>query len=137
MFKSSALRKVLTVCYVKTGTNSATKSTKNLIFVDSFGTCRYCLMTKSDFDSGPTSISECVICTPDSYNCSVVDLADSDALVVQGVKFESTFNRLKSFHVYSPGLPPCLAHDLFEGVVAYDLPLSLKYSVKNKKMVYS
>ena len=91
--------------------------------------CRYCLMEKSDYDSGH---GECVIRTPHSYNCAVAELADSDALVVQGVKFESTFNQLKSFHVCGPGLPPCLAHDLFEGVVAYDLPLFLKYFVKQK-----
>ena len=51
----------------------------------------------------------------------------------QGIKFDSVFNRLKYFHVCRPGLPPCLGHDLFEGVVAYDLALFVKYLVKTKK----
>ncbi|KAJ8050604.1 hypothetical protein HOLleu_03868 [Holothuria leucospilota] len=33
----------------------------------------------------------------------------------------------------SPGLPPCLAHDIFEGVVQYDLALFINYFVKTKK----
>ncbi|KAJ8043114.1 hypothetical protein HOLleu_10075 [Holothuria leucospilota] len=32
-----------------------------------------------------------------------------------------------------PGLPPCLAHDLFEGVVSYDLHLYLMSFIKSKK----
>jgi hypothetical protein len=32
--------------------------------------------------------------------------------------------------VCGPGLPPCLGHDLFEGVVQYDLALILKHLSK-------
>ncbi|XP_056335164.1 uncharacterized protein LOC130246305 [Danio aesculapii] len=35
--------------------------------------------------------------------------------------------------VQEPGLPPCIAHDVFEGVVAYDLAIYIKYFVKVKK----
>ena len=47
----------------------------------------------------------------------------------QGVKFDSIFNNLQFYHT-SKGLPPCLAHDLFEGVVAFDLALFLKDLMK-------
>ena len=48
----------------------------------------------------------------------------------EGIKFESIFNQLQFFHVCNPGLPPCLGHDLFEGVVAYDLPVFMKYFIQ-------
>lgn len=50
----------------------------------------------------------------------------------EGIKFDSVFNRLKTFHVCKPGLPCCLAHDLFEGIVAYDFPLMITHFVENK-----
>lgn len=50
-----------------------------------------------------------------------------------GGAFESPFNILESFHVCEPGLPPCLAHDLFEGVVSYDLHMFLMFFIKTKK----
>ncbi len=34
-----------------------------------------------------------------------------------GIKFESIFNELTYFHVCEPGLPPCLGHDLFKGIL--------------------
>ncbi len=43
--------------------------------------------------------------------------------------FDSVFNCLKHFHVCDPGLPPCLAHNLFEGVVSVDLALYIKQLV--------
>jgi len=35
-------------------------------------------------------------------------------------------NSLHCFHVCLPALPPCLGHDLFEGVIQYDLAFLLK-----------
>ncbi|KAK0149312.1 hypothetical protein N1851_009968 [Merluccius polli] len=52
--------------------------------------------------------------------------------LIDGIKFDSCFNSLKSFHVCS-GLPPCLGHDLFEGVVANDLALYIEHLVKVEK----
>ena len=51
---------------------------------------------------------------------------------VEGIKFSSVFNELKFFHVALPGLPPCLGHDVFEGVVQYDLQLYINYFVAHK-----
>ncbi|CAM4558223.1 unnamed protein product [Leuciscus chuanchicus] len=34
--------------------------------------------------------------------------------------------------LFQPGLPPCIGHDLFEGVVAYDLAIYLRYFIKIK-----
>lgn len=49
------------------------------------------------------------------------------------VKCDSVFNKLSNFHVCQPGLPACLAHDLFEGVVDYDLALFLQFLIRTQK----
>lgn len=36
-----------------------------------------------------------------------------------GVKTNSVLNTLNYYHNCNPGLPPCIAHDLFEDVVQY------------------
>ena len=51
----------------------------------------------------------------------------------QGVKFDSAFNALENYHVYGPGLPPCLGHDLLEGVVASDLKRFIDCLLNNRK----
>ncbi|RXN37846.1 Prolyl-tRNA synthetase associated domain-containing 1 [Labeo rohita] len=39
---------------------------------------------------------------------------------------------------HEPGLPPCLEHDIFEGVLSYDVALYLKYFIKKKQwLTYS
>lgn len=45
----------------------------------------------------------------------------------KGIKFNSWFNKLEFFLVCKAGLPPCLGHDLFEGIVANDLFLYIIY----------
>lgn len=57
-----------------------------------------------------------------------LSLKDTEAANVKGLKFDSVFNSLEYFHVCQPGLPPCIGHDLFEGVVAYN-----RYFVKLNK----
>lgn len=92
--------------------------------------CRYCKVMRSEFDSDPN------VCgpqrTPESYNSAVVDLQTEDHQDVKGVKVNSVFNELKAFHLCQPGLPPCLGHDIFEGVLSYDLALYLKYFIKKR-----
>jgi len=74
--------------------------------------------------------------TPQSYDTAVTRLENSGVDCVDGVKFASIFNRLQSYHVCQPGLPPCIAHDLFEGVVAYDVPLFLRHLIRHKYTTY-
>ena len=71
-----------------------------------------------------------------NYNAAVQEVEITDANDCYGNKFNSIFIQLEYFHVCLPGLPPCLGHDLFEGVISYDLALFLKYFIKTKKMVY-
>lgn len=71
--------------------------------------------------------------TVQEYNDTVQELQNGYASVVRGVKCNSVFNSLTFFHVCQPGLPPCIGHDLFEGVVASDLAIYLIHFVKVKK----
>lgn len=94
--------------------------------------CRYCEITRSEFENDPN------VCgpqrTPETYDSAVNDIASGDGTGdIKGIKVNSVFNALKSFHVCQPGLPPCLGHDIFEGVLAYDVALYLKYFIKQKK----
>ena len=87
--------------------------------------CRYCVIDRDTFTQSPTELGPSR--TKQSHKDSVDLLAMNQGLAdVDGVKFDSVFNSLKYFHVCDPGLPPCLGHDLFEGVVSTDLALYIK-----------
>lgn len=92
--------------------------------------CRFCLVPRDEI--GNVTIRFPVRAV-ENYKEAVQQLQDSEETVVNGVKFDSLFNSLQYFHVCQPGLPPCIGHDLFEGVVAYDLSIYLQYFVKVKK----
>ncbi|KAK3930893.1 LOW QUALITY PROTEIN: PTS system EIIBC component SAR0193, partial [Frankliniella fusca] len=47
----------------------------------------------------------------------------------KGVKCNSVFNELQSFHVCKPGLPRCIGHELMEGVIAADSKLFIDYYI--------
>ena len=54
----------------------------------------------------------------------------------EGVKFDSIFNTLQGFHVCNPGLPPCLAYDIMEGVLMYDLPPMINHLISKGWITY-
>lgn len=90
--------------------------------------CRFCDKTQSEWQGNYrcTNISRNV----ENYNLSIHQ-AEKSKTIVKGIKQNSPLNELKYFHVCNPGLPPCIAHDLFEGVVPYDLMYCIKYFVKH------
>ena len=94
--------------------------------------CRYCEITRSEFQSDNPNVCAPQR-SPESYDSAVSDLQAGDSKHMKGIKQKSVFNDLKSFHVCNPGLPPCLGHDIFEGVLSYDVALYLKYFIKKKK----
>ncbi|XP_033214081.1 uncharacterized protein LOC117171138 [Belonocnema kinseyi] len=65
-----------------------------------------------------------------TYNKALAEIARRNSS--KGVKLNWVFNNLPNFHVCAPELPPCLAHDLFEGVISYDLKLILDKLFKEK-----
>ena len=70
--------------------------------------------------------------TRENYNSAVLALSDTTT-TVQGIVRQSVLNCLTHFHVCLPGLPPCLGHDLFEGIVKFDVGLILKRLHQNNK----
>lgn len=92
--------------------------------------CRYCEVTRGAFEADPNALGPPR--TTETYDTAVADL-QADIQGSRGIKVNSIFNTLESFHVSQPGLPPCLGHDVFEGVLSYDLALYLKNFIKKKK----
>lgn len=93
--------------------------------------CRYCQINKDDFENNVLLKGE--IRNIQNYNENVIEFQNSnDFTLSKGVRCSSIFNELSFFNVVLPGLPPCSAHDIFEGVGAYDVPLILNYFIKKK-----
>ncbi|KAK3910745.1 Leucine aminopeptidase 2 [Frankliniella fusca] len=69
--------------------------------------------------------------TVESYNRCVLRARLTES-ASKGVKENSDLNCLTLFHATSH-LPPCIGHDLFEGVVSWDLAAVIEYMVKKKK----
>ncbi|XP_028416452.1 uncharacterized protein LOC114540531 [Dendronephthya gigantea] len=111
-------------------------------FVENFSSspyvCRFCLMETKNIQLGDIfdTFSQR---SPDNYNANLQNVeSNPDLGNYKGIKFNSIFNELKYYHVCNPGLPPCLGHDLFEGVVNYDLALYIHHFVKvNKWFTYA
>ena len=93
--------------------------------------CRFCDIDREMFQSHPLSTG--TTRTVQSYQQNLQDREVNDKDSAFGIKFDSVFNQLRYFHVCQPGLPPCLGHDLFEGVVSFDLALYINHLVTQEK----
>lgn len=81
--------------------------------------CRYCKITRTEFENNDPDVCG-PQCTPEVYDSAINVIASGDGEDDRGIKVNSVFNALKSF------LPLCLGHDIFEGVLSYDVALYLK-----------
>lgn len=104
--------------------------TENFSTVEYF--CRYCTVTLSEFRLDPNSVGQKR--TVESYKSAIRDLESNHFVLnnVKGIKFDSAFNDLKYYHVCNAGLPPCLGHDIFEGVGDSDVAIILKHLIHEK-----
>lgn len=84
-------------------------------FVENFSRsshfCRYCDISREAFHADP--LIQGTKRTVQSYS-GHVQSSEGQSTSSGGVKFDSVFNSLKYFHVYQPGLPPCLGHNLLK-----------------------
>jgi hypothetical protein len=106
-------------------------------FLESFsGTyfCRFCLATsdclKTDTSLPPLKFEQR---TCENYDAAVATIEINNLENFQGIKKKSVLNELAHFHVCTPALPPCIGHDLFEGIIPSDLTLCIRHFVKIKK----
>jgi hypothetical protein len=92
--------------------------------------CRTCMVT-SDQIQECLSESSCVLHTADSYfeQCSLLDgPLESHYSTTYGVNFMSVLEEVPAFSVIN-GLPHDIMHDLYEGIVPYELKLLLRHCV--------
>lgn len=95
-------------------------------FSKSLQFCRYCEIDRTTFLEDPLAKGQ------ERTKRSYQEHAQTQNV---GFKFDSFFNELTHFHVCQPGLPPCLGHDLFEGIVSSDLALYIKHLVTVEKQL--
>ncbi|KAK3909673.1 tRNA pseudouridine synthase 1 [Frankliniella fusca] len=101
-------------------------------FIQSFSStyfCRFCEITREEFKSNPSLTKQ--ERTLESYNRCVLR-AGLLGRTYKGVKEGCELNSLKLLRATSH-LVPCIAHDLFEGVVSWDLAGIIAYFVHKKK----
>ena len=103
-------------------------------FTTSFNTsasayfCRFCNIQGKDFLEKPSMCGK--LRTTASYDECINKLKQPCQLNhICGIKHCSAFNALASFHVCMPALAPCIAHDLFEGIVSYDMMIFINHFV--------
>uniref|UniRef100_A0A1B0D2M7 Uncharacterized protein n=1 Tax=Phlebotomus papatasi TaxID=29031 RepID=A0A1B0D2M7_PHLPP len=108
-------------------------------FVENFSTshyfCRICYITRSEFKTNENLTAR--LRTVESHEKDLSDLKNSDTNNHRGVKFNSIFNELTHYKITNPGMPPCIAHDFFEGIIPLDLCLIFKYVVRKGWMSYT
>ncbi|XP_066589595.1 uncharacterized protein [Prorops nasuta] len=103
-------------------------------FSSSKYTCRFCDMSENSFI--PKNRCTKPNRTPQQYNACVNEI-DENRTSVKGIKENSPLNELQYFHVCNPGLPPCIAHDIFEGIAAFDLLYAIMYFIDKKWFHYT
>ena len=91
--------------------------------------CQYCEVTLKEFRVNPFNIKP--LRTITNYDICAAQAIQSKTSI-KGVEIASPLNKLKHFHVAGPGLAPCVAHDVFEGIVTFDVYLAIKYFIKKK-----
>ena len=93
--------------------------------------CRFCITPPEEL---PHKYNQFKLRTIENYDDSITRL--SNASLVTGIKVNSWFNSLKYFHVCQPGLPPCAAHDILEGIIKVDLPVFIDDLVSKNYFTY-
>lgn len=96
--------------------------------------CRYCDILRANFLATPNLLG--TTRTHDSYRRCFHRKDLRGLKSFRGVKEYSIFNELTHFKVCDPGLPPCLGHDLFHGVMDWDFAEIISYFVKQKWFSY-
>lgn len=106
-------------------------------FTDNFSKsthfCRFCEITRKELKSGNYKIRN----LRDRINYEInYRKAVENNKICFGVKRNSPLNNLQFFHVCNPGLPPCSAHDLYEGIIPFDLAMAIKYFISENWFSY-
>jgi len=96
--------------------------------------CRFCDILRANFQATPNLLG--ISRTPESYRCCFHRKDLRGLKSFHGVKENSIFNELTHFKVCDPGLPPCLGHDLFHGVIDWDFSEIISHFVEKEWFSY-
>ena len=80
--------------------------------------CRYCLIDREKLSSNLYAVQK--LRKTADYTLCVIEKEITRSMCF-GVRTDSLLNSFKNDHVCNLGLSLCLARDLFEGFVSYDL----------------
>jgi len=95
--------------------------------------CRYCCISRKQFESPYGYFYKGEKRTADNYDAAI---GQTTIKTKKGIKFNSAFNSLECFHVSEGGLPPCFAHDVWEGFGAYDVALVIHDIIEKGWLTY-
>ena len=62
--------------------------------------------------------------TKTEHNSDIKIAIDTET-IYKGVSSSSALKSSNNFHVMNPGLPPCMAHDVYKGIVKHDFALCI------------
>ena len=98
--------------------------------------CRYCHANHKDACEDGNIYEglngyEPGVLTREWYN---KEASKAEAGEQSALKGHCVFNQTKAFHCVGQ-TPPCLGHDYFEGVVAYDIQMYLQFIVNTEKLI--
>ena len=94
--------------------------------------CRFCLIKGEDLRSNKIeSINDesHKKRDPNDYENALAELEATGKSSVRGIKDRCIFNAIYNFHCAAPAMAPCVGHDLFEGIVQYDMKLMIQYFI--------
>lgn len=95
--------------------------------------CRYCYIKRNDLNLA--NISPQTRRTLESYETDISALNNNTDS--RGMKQTSCFNQLQHYQVCNPGLPSCIAPDIFEGIIPFDLMYILYNLVEKGYITYN
>lgn len=109
-------------------------------FVENFsGTyvCRFCTAEKSEFQTTEVKSEVFTLRTKDIHAEHLRVLEENNLASYYGVKSRCILSKHLSYFDVTTGFPPDIVHDLFEGVVPFELALCLSLLIQKKYFTLS
>lgn len=92
--------------------------------------CRYCQISRKEFHEN--IFCERILRTSENYKETLLKGETDKKANMKGILNDSPLNKLNYYHVANTGLPPCIAHNLPDGILKVDLFLIMEYFIKKQ-----
>ncbi|XP_024118247.1 uncharacterized protein LOC112139642, partial [Oryzias melastigma] len=97
--------------------------------------CRFCTASRSEIESPKTNVNDFKLRTEEAHHDHVA-AATQQGVACFGVKSSCVLADSLSFFKVTEGFPPDLAHDLFEGIVPFELAECFKILIGKKYLTF-